>query len=107
MFRSVTIAAAAIGAVLTLAGTPAQADGWHRGGWHGEGGWGRERFEHGRPYVVGPVYAPPPVYYAPPPVYYAPPPVYYAPPPVYYAPPSLGVALNVPGVSLGVSVPLH
>lgn len=56
------------------------------------------------------VYAPPPpprVYVARPPVYYAPPPpVYYAPPPpVYYAPPA--VVAPVPGVSIGVNIPLR
>lgn len=104
MFRSATIALAALAAALTLAGTPAKADGYE--GWR-RGGWGHERWEHWRGYR-GPVYvAPPPVYYAPAPVYVAPPPVVYAPPPVVYAPPTLGVGVNLPGVSVGVAVPLH
>jgi hypothetical protein len=109
MFRSVTIAAAVVTAVVTLAGPPASADGYER--WH-RGGWGHEHREHWRAYPA-PVYiAPPPVVYMPAPVYvpppvYAPAPVYVAPPPVFYAPPALGVGVSLPGVSVGLSVPLH
>lgn len=78
---------------------------------HARGGWG-VGFSFGAP---APIYAAPPVYYAPPPVFYAPPPpVYYAPPPppVYYAPPPPVVyapppAPVSPGLSVGLTVPLH
>jgi len=81
-----------------VAPSPARADrDWneHGGRWHG--------------YYEGPrsYYPSPPVYYFPPPAYYAPPPVYYAPPPAYYAPPAAGVSIVVPGLALGLTVPLH
>lgn len=91
MQRSVLCAAVLAVATLTSGAARADWDHGHRHGWYG------------RPVYYGPA----PVYVAPAPVYYAPPPVYYAPPPVYYAPPALGFSLNVPGVSVGVNVPLH
>lgn len=86
MQRSVLCAAGAVLAVISFASSAARAD-WGRG--HGHGWYGR------------------PVYYGPAPIYVAPAPAYYAPPPVYYAPPALGFSLTVPGVSVGVNVPLH
>jgi hypothetical protein len=103
--------AASVAAVAALAVAvplkPAAADNWHNG--HGYYPYNHGYYPYNRgsvyfnfcgPVYGGPVYYPRPVYYYPPaPVYYAPPPpVYYpAPAPVYPA----------PGISFGISVPIH
>ncbi len=97
MLRSILTIACGTAIALSSIGTARADPEWGR--WHRHGGW------YGRPVVVGPTYYAPPAYYAPP-VYVAPP-VVYAPPPAYYAPPALGMALALPGVSIGVNVPLH
>lgn len=77
----------------------AAADGWHHGYGYNRGG---VFFSFGVPVYPRPYYYPRPVYYYPPaPVYYAPPPVYYPPAPVYGAP------YGQPGVSFGITVPIH
>lgn len=68
-------------------------------------GWRKHEWCGGYVYAV-PRRAPPPVYYPRPPVVYAPPPVYYAPPPVMYGYPPPIVA-PVPGLSIGVNIPLR
>ncbi len=98
MHRSVLLTAGFVLAALALGSAPAYAD--------REWGHHRHGYEGGRGYGNG-YYAPPPVYYAPPPAYYAPPPVYYAPPPVYFAPPVMGLSVVVPGVAIGLGLPLR
>lgn len=91
--------AAGLLGLAAFAPSDAMADRYCRGPYYGCGGYG--------PYVYAPVRA-----YYPPPVVYAPAPVYapvYAPAYAYPAVPvyGAGVAVSLPGVSVGINIPLH
>ena len=111
MRKFIVCATGALVASLSLASSPALADrdcGPYRGNrWCGEREFHGPVYYAPRPTYYSPYYVPHRVYYAPPPVYYAPPPAYYAPPPAYYAPPAAGFSVNLPGVAIGLTVPLH
>ncbi len=68
-------------------------------------GWRKHEWCGGYAYRA-PRYVAPHVYYPRPPVVYAPPPVVYAPPPVMYGYPP-PVLAPVPGISIGVNIPLR
>jgi hypothetical protein len=97
MQRSVLLGLGGLIAALTLSAGAAEAypycNRWGR--WCG-----------GPAVVVAPGYYAAPVYAAPP-VVYAPPPVYYAPSPVYYGRPAIGVGVALPGVAVGLNLPLR
>jgi hypothetical protein len=88
--KGIILGAVAIAAVSLCAATPADAYGWHGGGWGWHGGWGwRGGWGWAGPGIgIGFGYYPGAYAYAPP-VYYAPPP-YYGPP-AYYRPTAFAV----------------
>jgi hypothetical protein len=101
-FQTLVFAACAGVALLTAAPAARADGGWDHDGWRRHGHW-----EHGPrgPYWARGYY-PPAVVYAPPPVVYRPPAVVYAPPPVVYAPPP-PVVYGLPGISLGINIPIR